>query len=477
MKRRFKGGGGRGEGGGAGRGGCVRGGGGGRERDESGRVLPHPRSRYADKAPDFAALAELYPSFKPYVRIREDGSVSIDWTSFDATRELTCALLHHDYKVDWVLPDGYLCPTVTSRENYINWIHDLLQLSRRGHASPPDKQPDITGIDIGTGASCIYPLIGASIFGWHFVGTDIVDPALQHAKANVDRNPHLAHLIQVRRGHVLESQGGDIDGDGAKGLLVGVVNDDERYDFCMCNPPFFESFEEVGANPRTACGGSPAEMVTPGGEAAFVRRIIADSFVLRDRVWWYTSMLGRKATLLQLKKELHERKVPAVRVTEFSQGRTARWGLAWSFAPDVAADIQKSITSHTQPRANHVFSVDKYSAADLLSTLRHLLTEEQANFKQDGSAFSFSGTLVMHKSSDSAVQGKRARSNEVGRSTSSPPALSGVPFSISVFQQAPGAFAVKTGIGRLSPESSAAALHNFDAFARRIQKGLLLDRS
>lgn len=30
---------------------------------------------------------------------------------------------------------------------------------------------DIKGFDIGTGANCIYPLLGASILGWKFVGS------------------------------------------------------------------------------------------------------------------------------------------------------------------------------------------------------------------------------------------------------------------------------------------------------------------
>jgi 23S rRNA A1618 N6-methylase RlmF len=29
----------------------------------------------------------------------------------------------------------------------------------------------------------------------------------------------------------------------------------ERFHFCMCNPPFFESLAEANRNPNTACGG------------------------------------------------------------------------------------------------------------------------------------------------------------------------------------------------------------------------------
>lgn len=67
----------------------------------------------------------------------------------------------------------------------------------------------------------------------------------------------------------------------SQGVLVGVVSEEERFDFCMCNPPFFASMEEAGLNPRTACGGTEAEMVCPGGEEAFVARIIEDSAQLK----------------------------------------------------------------------------------------------------------------------------------------------------------------------------------------------------
>jgi 23S rRNA (adenine1618-N6)-methyltransferase len=44
-------------------------------------------------------------------------------------RELTRALLAHDFGIEWWLPDGHLVPPVTNRANYINWLEDLLGLS------------------------------------------------------------------------------------------------------------------------------------------------------------------------------------------------------------------------------------------------------------------------------------------------------------------------------------------------------------
>ena len=65
--------------------------------------------------------------------------------------------------------------------------------------------------------------------------------------------------------------------------------------------------------------GTPEEMVCPGGELAFVTQMVTDSLKLRGRVHWYSSMVGKKATLKQLRRVLHDSKVTALRTTEFVQ--------------------------------------------------------------------------------------------------------------------------------------------------------------
>lgn len=46
-------------------------------------------------------------------------------------------------------------------------------------------------------------------------------------------------------------------------------------------------------------------------------------------------MLGKKANLKLLIPKLWEVGVTIVKTTEFVQGQTSRWGLAWSFMPTV----------------------------------------------------------------------------------------------------------------------------------------------
>ena len=73
-------------------------------------------------------------------------------------------------------------------------------------------------------------------------------------------------------------------------------------------------------------------MVTAGGEVAFVSRMIDESLVLRGRVQWYTSMLGKFSSVAELVQKLRGEGIDNYAITQFVQGsKTRRWGIAWSF--------------------------------------------------------------------------------------------------------------------------------------------------
>lgn len=53
-------------------------------------------------------------------------------------------------------------------------------------------------------------------------------------------------------------------------------------------------------------------------------------------------MVGKKSSLKSLTSKLREVGVSLVKTTEFVQGQTCRWGIAWSFVPPT----KKIISSH-----------------------------------------------------------------------------------------------------------------------------------
>ena len=68
--------------------------------------------------------------------------------------------------------------------------------------------------------------------------------------------------------------------------------------------------------------------------------MVKDSLTLRGAVHWFTTMVGKKGTLKAVRSLLYRHGVRVLRTTEFFQGRTSRWALAWSFTADAAAASQ-----------------------------------------------------------------------------------------------------------------------------------------
>ncbi|TYZ57591.1 hypothetical protein PybrP1_004692 [[Pythium] brassicae (nom. inval.)] len=298
----------------------------------------HARNRYRRAPPDFFALAAQYPSFRQYVRNVNDEKqmAALAWDDPFAVRELTKTLLLHDFQLQWEMPIDRLCPPDLLLDANVDPFAAADSNATSATDSSASTHEPIRGIDVGTGASCIYALLGARLNDWRFVATEIDAESFASAQANVARNA-LGDRISVRK--VATTQ-----------LLLeplAQAHDQRRsaettYHFAMCNPPFFGDMSEADTNPQASCMGSASEMVFPGGEVAFVGHMIADSLVLRTRVLWYTSMVGRKASLRRILAALREQQVPHMRTTEFFQGRTKRWGVAWTFSAALASDTSAS---------------------------------------------------------------------------------------------------------------------------------------
>ncbi|VDM60525.1 unnamed protein product [Angiostrongylus costaricensis] len=254
----------------------------------------HPRNPYKESPPDFNDLATRFPDFRAHCTLGNNGRVFVNFQEDGAVRSLTKALLKKDFDLEVELPHGCLVPRVPQRLNYILFIEDLLKLNQ--------IENNVIGIDIGTGASCIYALLGARWAGWKFFATETNTKAAEAANANVVRN-RLGHLIRVI--HISEQST----------TLI-------KFTFCMCNPPFFES-----------CETSKVRFI--GGEVAFIGRLIDESVLLQTQVSIYTTMLGKKSSISVLCRRLS--RIDGVRytVSTLSQGRTLRWVLAWTFLPQI----------------------------------------------------------------------------------------------------------------------------------------------
>ncbi|KAL4967614.1 DUF890 domain protein [Aspergillus stella-maris] len=281
------------------------------------------RDLYRDGV-DFAALALQSADFAKFLKPNNQ----LDFTDPDAVRQLTVSLLQRDFGLKVQIPEARLCPPVPNRLNYILWLQDLLDTTSDEYRDSYNPDRTVTGLDIGIGCCSIYPLLGTSMRPkWNFIASDIDDENIKTSSQIIEAN-QLDSRIQIVK---------TSPDDALISLQTFGV---ERLDFTMCNPPFYTSQNEMIASakekerpPFSACTGAEVEMVTSGGEVSFVSRMIADSIDLKDRVFWYTSMLGKLSSVSVLVEELIELGNNNYAVTEFVQGnKTRRWAIAWSWA-------------------------------------------------------------------------------------------------------------------------------------------------
>ncbi|WP_315980201.1 RlmF-related methyltransferase [Aliamphritea spongicola] len=95
----------------------------------------HPRNKHRFGY-DFDALQKVLPELAGFVTdIR--GRQSVDFSDPQAVRCLNQALLKYHYGIAfWELPEGYLCPPVPGRADYVHHLADLLA-ETAGLETPP----------------------------------------------------------------------------------------------------------------------------------------------------------------------------------------------------------------------------------------------------------------------------------------------------------------------------------------------------
>ncbi|TXU35745.1 23S rRNA (adenine(1618)-N(6))-methyltransferase RlmF [Escherichia coli] len=289
----------------------------------------HPRNRHHSRY-DLATLCQVNPELRQFLTLTPAGEQSVDFANPLAVKALNKALLAHFYAVaNWDIPDGFLCPPVPGRADYIHHLADLL-------AEASGTIPANASIlDIGVGANCIYPLIGVHEYGWRFTGSETSSQALSSAQAIISANPGLNRAIRLRR----QKESGAI--------FNGIIHKNEQYDATLCNPPFHDSAaaaragserkrRNLGLNKDDALnfGGQQQELWCEGGEVAFIKKMIEESKGFAKQVMWFTSLVSCGENLPPLYRALTD--VGAVKVVkkEMAQGQKQSRFIAWTFMND-----------------------------------------------------------------------------------------------------------------------------------------------
>lgn len=286
----------------------------------------HPRNQHSEGY-DFVRLVAQTPELEAFTISNPAGQTTIDFQDVSAVRLLNRALLKTHYNIDfWDIPSGYLCPPIPGRVDYIHYLADLLADSNN-QKTPRGRH--IKALDIGTGASMVYPLTGQSEYGWHFTGVDIDAGAIKSARQICELNK-LA--ITIRRQNKPEN------------IFRGVILPMDAFHITMCNPPFHSSMEQAnkgtqrkwsnlgkGQSKKLNFGGQNAELWCPGGEIKFIARMVEQSMEFADQCLWFTSLVSKKDNLRPLYKILGKARVADFKVVDMAQGQKTSRFIAWTY--------------------------------------------------------------------------------------------------------------------------------------------------
>lgn len=289
----------------------------------------HPRNRHQGRY-DFSRLIQTEAALGNFVRANAYGEQGIDFADPGAVRALNRSLLKDYYGIrDWDIPPHNLCPPVPGRADYIHYLADLLAGCNDG-VIPKGK--DLQVLDIGTGANCIFPLIGHSEYGWQFVATDINADSLANAQTIMKSNPKLAKHITLR----LQPK--------PDAIFNGIIHADEWFDLTLCNPPFHASQAEASAGTQRKWenlgrkfhhglnfGGQDAELWCEGGEENFIKRMIDESTKISTRGFWFTTLVSKSASLPGIYAALALSGVQEHKTIAMSHGQKQSRFVAWTF--------------------------------------------------------------------------------------------------------------------------------------------------
>ncbi|WP_237361053.1 23S rRNA (adenine(1618)-N(6))-methyltransferase RlmF [Vibrio marisflavi] len=302
----------------------------------------HARNKHQGRY-HFPELVKVLPELKRHITTNPAGEQTINFSDPLAVKLLNKALLSRFYQVtEWDIPQGYLCPPIPGRADYIHRAAELL--SKDGI-----DVSKVRALDIGVGANCIYPIIGVCDYDWHYTTSDVDPISIDNANQIIRSNSVLKDKVECR----LQKN--------SRYLFQDIIQPGETYHITTCNPPFHKSLKEaqqgtqrklnnLNANrakrsnglekqqkkapqsqPALNFGGQKAELWCPGGEAEFIKNMAIESRKFSQQVIWFTTLISKKDNVRWMQKQLKKVGVREIQIVEMSQGQKISRFVAWTF--------------------------------------------------------------------------------------------------------------------------------------------------
>ena len=277
---------------------------------------------------DIQHLYETQPDLLRKHVSEKNGKIFINMRDKDSVKSLMTAVMKTDYEINnWSVPEGHLCPMIHNRRTYIEWLNSLFRFEK--------LSDDINGIDIGVGATVVYPLLGYKLFKWSMLGIDTDESSIRHSQDIVTSNGLDDKIKLLHIPPLSESDSKTFD------VLSRLKqHSDEKFTFCMCNPPFYDSEDVISVRKRkTTTSLTKSENSISGGELLLATTLLEESLTREIPVLWFSIMFGRKNSAKSFKKLLlkhseEDNPVITYRSTQFILGTTTRWLFAWKLLPE-----------------------------------------------------------------------------------------------------------------------------------------------
>ncbi len=305
------------------------------EKNQQDKARLHSRNKNRERY-DLSALTTSNPELKNYVKPNKFGDDSVDFSNPIAVKLLNKALLNHYYGIkSWEFPDENLCPPIPGRADYIHHIADLLGENNSDTIPFGDK---ITCLDVGVGASCIYPIIGVTEYGWKFIGSDIDPKSIASAQNIVNSNSSLKDKIGCR---LQKNQ---------KVVFHGIIGKEDKFDLTICNPPFHSSIEDAQKGtrrkiknlsgkkvkiPELNFAGISNELICEGGEYQFIQNMIRESKKISKNCYWFSSLVSKQSNLKGIYKLLEKIEANQIKTIPMGTGNKSSRIVAWTFLSKV----------------------------------------------------------------------------------------------------------------------------------------------
>ena len=275
---------------------------------------------YNDFRPDFLTLIKEFPELKKYIlKQNEDNEAEFqfDWSNNELSLLMDKSILNYYFNIKYYdIPKGFLIPPIPSRINYINLINSIITKLIKDI-----NIKNIIGIDIGTGANIIYPILGYSIYKWKFICTEINKEAYNNAKLILQKN-NLENNINI------------IKQNNKDNIFISILNRENKYLFSMCNPPYYNYENEIKLEDKKRDNEyNFDEIYYKNGEYGFFQRYFEESICYKNNVFLYTILIGKKINAENIYDKLSSYSdiIKIYNMQKILTGNNVRYIIYWSF--------------------------------------------------------------------------------------------------------------------------------------------------